>query len=128
MCGDVHHGGSAHGDSGDSALAVGADPVSEDGCEFLGVEGLPLVVLAIVRLFPVGVKGALAANRQDDDGVLVRIELLDIRLDSPAALLFHGAQPAKVPTPRESPGRCHSTGRAVAATLRAVAPASPRTG
>src|SRR5699024_10873299 len=63
--------------------------------ELLGQEGLPLVVLAVLRLVPVGVEARLAADRQHDVDVLVGEEPLDVGLDGPARGGVASAQPVE---------------------------------
>ena len=99
--GQVHGGGAAHGDADDAALFVGTELVLEDRREFLGEEGLPHVVLAVVRLLPVRVEGGLAADGHDDVDVLVRVEGLDVGLDGPAGLIVARTQAVERPDLRE---------------------------
>ena len=98
---EVHRGGAAHGQAEDGAFLAGAETVVEDGDQLLHEERLPLVVLAVVRLLPVRVEGGLAADGEDHVDVLVGVELLDVGLDGPAAVVLTGAEAVHGPHLRE---------------------------
>ena len=98
---EVHRRGAAHGQADDRAVLGAAPALAQDSRELVDEEALPLVVLAVIRLLPVGVEGGLAANRKDDVDVLVRVEVRDIRGQGPAGLVLTGAQAVEGPDGRE---------------------------
>ena len=93
----VHRGGTAHGDTDDGALLVGAELIVQNWHEFLGQEGLPHVVLAVIRLSPVRVERGFAAHWHDHVDVLVGVVLLDIGLNGPAGFIVTRTQAIECP-------------------------------
>ncbi|ALW70827.1 hypothetical protein RC30_08740 [Campylobacter jejuni] len=99
--GQVHCGGTTHGQAGDRAILVGAPALAQDGRQLLGQEGLPLVVLAVLRLVPVRVEGGLAADGQNHVDVAVCVLVGDVGGQGPAGLILAGAQAVQGPYGRE---------------------------
>ena len=95
--GQVHRCGTAHGDTNDCALLVGAELIVQNWHEFLGQEGLPHVVLAVIRLSPVRVERGFAAHWHDHVDVLVGVVLLDIGLNGPAGFIVTRTQAIERP-------------------------------
>ena len=98
---EVHRRGAAHGQADDRAVLGASPALAQDSRELVDEEALPLVVLAVIRLLPVGVEGGLAADREDDVDVLVRVEVRDVRGQGPARLVLTGAQTIESPDGRE---------------------------
>ena len=94
---EVDGGGATHGQTEDGALTVGAVTVLQNRRKFLGHEGFPLVVLAVVWLLPVRVEGGFATHRQDHVDVLVSVELLDVGVDGPTAFRIQRTQAVQGP-------------------------------
>src|SRR5699024_3710156 len=65
--------------------------------ELLGQEGLPHVVLAVIRLSPVRVERGFAAHWHDHVDVLIGVVLLDIGLNSPAGFIVTRTQAIECP-------------------------------
>ena len=97
----VHCGGAAHGKAGDGAIFVGTPTLAQHGGQLLGQEGLPLIVLAVFRLLPVGVEGGLAADGQNHVDVAVCVLGGDVSGQGPAGLILAGAQAVEGPHGRE---------------------------
>jgi len=90
--GEHHRGAATHRESLDPTH-LGGSPLSlQQRGEFLRQERLPLVVLAVVRLGPVGVETRLATDGQDNIDVLVLVEVLDVGVEDPAALIVLGPE------------------------------------
>ena len=93
----VHRCGTTHGNTDYRALLIRAELVVQNWHEFLGQEGFPHVVLTVIRLSPVGVERRFAAHRHDHVDVLIRVVLLDIRLNGPARFIITCTQAVQRP-------------------------------
>ena len=91
----------AHGQTRNCALLIGTELVVHDWDNFFGQERLPLVVLAVVRLLPIGIERRLATDRQDDVDVFVSKVTFHIGRDGPPRFGFAGAQTVHQPQFRE---------------------------